>query len=59
MLETVQGYILGPILNAIYVTPMFDKFVLLAFADDTFIPKWTKSIPSLIDSMEKNNRSNH
>jgi hypothetical protein len=29
------------------------SFFLLAFADDIFILKWNKYIPSLIDSMEK------
>ena len=53
LLGTVQGSILGPILYAIYVSPMFDKHFLLAFADDTFIPKFNTSLPNLIESMEK------
>ena len=53
LLGTVQGSILGPILYAIYVSPLFDKFCMLAFADDTFIPSWNVSLPLLIDDMQK------
>jgi hypothetical protein len=32
---------------------MFDKHYLFAFADVMFVPKVNKSLPSLIESMEK------
>jgi hypothetical protein len=37
LLGTVQGSILGPTLNPIFVSPLFDLYDLSAFADDTFI----------------------
>jgi hypothetical protein len=54
LLGTVQGSIIGPILYAINVSPMFNKFYLFAFASDMFVLKFNKSLPELIESMEKN-----
>jgi len=34
---TVQGSVLGPILFAIFVSPMFDKFDIDSFADDGYL----------------------
>jgi hypothetical protein len=48
--ESVQGLILGPILYAIYVSPLFDLHNLTNFADDNFIMKWSR--PDLIVDME-------
>ena len=53
LLGTVQGSILGPVLYAIFVSPIFDIADLSAFADDTFIPKSNSSLPRLIVDMEK------
>ena len=53
LLGTVQGSILGPVLYAIFVSPVFSIAELSAFADDTFIPKWNKMLPALINDMEK------
>ena len=53
LLGTVQGSILGPVLYAIFVSPMFDLADLSAFADDTFIPMSNSSITKLITDMEK------
>jgi hypothetical protein len=39
VLGTGQGSILGPVLYAIFVAPLFDFEMLLAFADDIFIPR--------------------
>jgi hypothetical protein len=52
-LGTVQGSILGPFLYAIFVSPIFDKEFMLAFADDIFVPKNNNSTTDLIDDMEK------
>ena len=53
LLGTVQGSILGPVLYAIFVSPMFDLEELSAFADDTFIPMSNTSLTKLITDMEK------
>ena len=37
---TIQGSILGPILYAIYVSPLFDLTDLSNFADDNFALTW-------------------
>lgn len=50
---TVQGSILGPILYAIYVSPLFDLHNLTNFADDNFIVRWNKQMPELITDLEK------
>ena len=49
---TVQGSILGPILYAIYVTPLFDLYNLTNFADDNFIVRWNSHRGSLIVDLE-------
>ena len=53
LLGTVQGSILGPVLYAIFVSPMFDIDFFLSFADDTFIPKTNICKKTLIEDMEK------
>ena len=50
---TIQGSILGPILYAIYVSPLFDMLKITNFADDNFVIRWNKSMPALINNMEK------
>ena len=50
---TVQGSILGPILYAIFVSPLFDLAKMTKFADDNFIIKYNKHIPNLINDMKK------
>ena len=52
LLGTVQGSILGPILYAIFVSPLFDLCELYSFADDNFIPRINKHLPSLVNDME-------
>ena len=49
----VQGSILGPILYAIYVSPLFDLIDLINFADDNFVVRWNKQIKSLIAEIER------
>ena len=40
---TIQGSILGPILYAIYVSPLFDLTNLSNFADDNYAITWSKN----------------
>ena len=52
LLGTVQGSILGPVLYAIFVSPVFDLEKLFAFADDKFVPKIGDNLPELVKTME-------
>ena len=49
---TVQGSILGPILYAIYVSPLFDLHDLTNFADDNFVIRWNTHMPALVSDLE-------
>ena len=49
---TIQGSILGPILYAIYVSPLFDLTELCNFADDNFALTWHKNKQIAITLME-------
>ncbi len=53
LLGTVQGSILGPVLYAIFVSPVFDIDDLSAFADDKYIQKSSTSLTKLIVDIEK------
>ena len=44
---------LGPILYAIFVSPMFDLAKMTLFADDNYLICWNKTIQELIDDMTK------
>ena len=50
---TIQGSILGPILYALFVSPLFDISDITNFADDNFCLEWSRSLVQLIDNMEK------
>ena len=50
---TIQGSILGPILYAIYVSPLFDLTDISNFADDNFALTWSQSKQSAINEMEQ------
>ena len=52
LLGTVQGSILGPILYAIFVSPVFDQEDLFAFADDTFILRMGTNVSFAVNEME-------
>ena len=49
---TIQGSILGPVLYAIYVSPLFDLTQLSNFADDNFALTWHTNKQSAINEME-------
>ena len=53
LLGTVQGSILGPVLYAIFVSPLFDIEPLLAFADDSYIMRENSNINELIEDLQK------
>ena len=48
----VQGSILGPILYAIFISPLFDIENLTCFADDKFPLAWNKDKTVLVSEME-------
>ena len=50
---TVQGSVLGPVLYAIFVSPIFDLTKITNFADDNFIIRWNKVLSKLIVDLEK------
>ena len=50
---TVQGSILGPILYAIFVSPLFDLAKMTKFADDNFVIKYCKFLTQLIVDMKQ------
>ena len=52
-LGTVQGSILGPVLYAIFVSPLFMIEDLDLFADDSYITRSNKNVNELVVDMEK------
>ena len=50
---TVQGSILGPILYAMFVSPLFDLHDLTNFADDNFIIRWSSCRAGLRTDIER------
>ena len=50
---TVQGSILGPILYAIFVSPLFDLIRMTNYADDNYVIRCNKCIAALINDMQK------
>ena len=50
---TIQGSRLGPILYAIFVSPLFDVEKMSNYADDNFIIRWDSNLTKLIRDMEK------
>ena len=49
----IQGSILGPLLYAIYVSPLYDLLKLTTFADDNFIIRWNSCMEALILDMQR------
>ena len=50
---TIQGSRLGPILYAIYVSPLFDLEKMTNYADDNLIIRWNTNLQELIIDMKK------
>ena len=50
---TIQGSRLGPILYAIYISPIFDLEKMTNYADDNFIIKTNKNLTPLIVDLRK------
>ena len=50
---TIQGSILGPILYAIFVSPLFDITNLSNFADDNYALTWSKNKDTVITLMKE------
>jgi len=48
---TVQGSVLGPILFAIFVSPVFDLFNIISFADDSYLSENSHNIDELLQSL--------
>ena len=53
LLGTVQGSVLGPVLYAIFVSPLFDIIPVLSFADDSYNVETSVDKKTLIEDMEK------
>jgi hypothetical protein len=53
LLGNVKRSILGPILYALFVSPLWDLIPCLSIADDSYLPKTNKVLPQLIKDMEK------
>ena len=53
LLGTVQGSVLGPVLYAIFVSPLFDIVPVLSFADDSYNISSNVNKNQLIKDMEK------
>ena len=50
---TIQGSVLGPILYALFVSPLFDLAKITNFADDNFCLVWNREIEALVVDLER------
>ena len=50
---TVQGSILGPVLYALFVSPLLDLEKIILFADDNYVLVWNKHVGLLKAEMER------
>ena len=49
---TVQGSILGPILYALFVSPLLELEKIVLFADDNYVLNWNKNKDDLLSEMK-------
>ena len=49
---TIQGSVLGPILYALFVSPLFDLTEIVNFADDNFCVESHRDLAVLITNLE-------
>ncbi len=49
---TIKGSILGPILYAIFVCPLFNLHNISNYADDNFVVRWNRCINALVTDMQ-------
>jgi hypothetical protein len=49
----IQSSVLGPVLYAIFVSPIFDLTKITNFADDNFIVIWNRDLSKQIFDLEK------
>ena len=49
---TVQGSILGPILYALFVSPLLDLEIFFLFLDDNYVLNWNKNKNDLLSAMK-------
>ena len=52
-MRSTKGSVLGPVLYALFVSPLFDLDDLVNFADDNFCVEWNKDLSVLIINLEK------
>jgi hypothetical protein len=53
LLWTIQGSVLGPVLYAMFVSPLFDIVPMLAFEDDSYRVESGADKSVLVNNMEK------
>ena len=49
---TIQGFVLGPVLYALFFSPLFDLTQLTNFADNNFCISWNRNLALLIADLE-------
>ena len=56
---SIQGSVLGPVLYAIYVSPLFDLTQLTNFADDNYYLEWNRDLTVLVANLKKKTGNDH
>ena len=46
--RNVQGLVHGPILYALFVSPLFDLIEMTSFTGENYAVRWNKQLPELI-----------